>query len=193
MMGAKPMGEFAIGQPVPRFEDPRLLRGGGRYVDDMAFPGMLYGYVLRSPHAHAKITRIDIEAAKKAPGVVAVLTHKDWAESGFGDLPTAKGKTRRDGSPMYRPKFPALVKDRVRYVGDPVAFVIANTVHQAQDAGELIEVDYDVQPAVTSLAEAAKPGAPLVHEDCPQNICFVYTEGNKEKADAALDSPASCA
>ena len=77
MTGAKPMGEFAIGQPVPRFEDPRLLRGGGRYVDDMAFPGMLYGYVLRSPHAHAKITRIDIEAAKKAPGVVAVLTHKD--------------------------------------------------------------------------------------------------------------------
>ena len=186
MTGATPMGEFAIGQPVPRFEDPRLLRGGGRYVDDMAFPGMLYGYVLRSPHAHAKIKRFDIEAAKQAPGVVAVLTHEDWAKSGFGDLPTAKGKKRRDGSPMYRPKFPALVKDRVRYVGDPIAFVIANTVLQAQDAAEMIAVDFEVLPAVTSLAEAAKPGAPLVHEDCPQNICFIYTEGNKEKADAAL-------
>ena len=180
------MGEFAIGQPVPRFEDPRLLRGGGRYVDDMAFPGMLYGFVLRSPHAHAKITRLDVTRAEAAPGVAAVLTWKDWAASGYGDLPTAKGKTKRDGSPMYRPKFPALVKDRVRYVGDPIAFIVADTYHQAQDAAELIDIDFEALPAVTSLADASKPGAPLVHDDCENNICFIYTEGDKAKADAAF-------
>jgi len=86
------MGEFAIGQPVPRFEDPRLLRGGGRYVDDLALPGMLFGQVLRSPHAHAKILRIDTSKARAAPGVAAVLTNADWMSSGFGDLPRAEGK-----------------------------------------------------------------------------------------------------
>ena len=130
------MGEFAIGQPVTRFEDPRLLKGGGRYVDDLAFPGMLYGHVLRSPHAHAKITRIDTAKAKAAPGVRAVLIGEDWANSGYGDLPRAAGKKKRDGSPMYRPHFPALAKVKVRYVGDPVAFVVADTIEQAQDASE---------------------------------------------------------
>ena len=180
------MGEFAIGQPVTRFEDPRLLRGGGRYVDDLSFPGMLFGYVLRSPHASAKIRSIDISKAKAAPGVAAVLTGEDWAKSGFGDLPTAKGKKKRDGSPMYRPHFPALVKDRVRYVGDPVCFVVAETAHQAQDAAELIEVDYETLQAVTNVAEAAKPGAPLVYDDCAGNICFIHLEGDKEKTDAAF-------
>src|SRR5437763_16540532 len=90
------MGEFALGQPVSRFEDPRLLKGGGRYVDDMAFPGMLYGSVLRSPHSHANILRLDTSAAKAAPGVVAVLTGEDWLNSGFDDLPRADGKKKRD-------------------------------------------------------------------------------------------------
>src|SRR5215211_512998 len=131
------MGEFALGQPVSRFEDPRLLRGGGRYVDDYVLPGMAFGFVLRSPHAHAQIRSIDVEAAKAAPGVLAVLTGADWQASGFGDLPVPGGMKRRDGSPMYRSPYPALVKERVRWVGDYVAFVVAETYRQAQDAAEL--------------------------------------------------------
>jgi CO/xanthine dehydrogenase Mo-binding subunit len=107
------MGEFA-GQPVSRFEDPRLLRGGGRYVDDMVLPHMAYGYVLRSPHAHTRIVKIDTRDAKAAPGVLAVLTGADWEASGWGDLPVPTGIKRRDGSPSYKPRFPALVTDRVR-------------------------------------------------------------------------------
>jgi carbon-monoxide dehydrogenase large subunit len=180
------MGDYAIGQSVPRFEDLRLVRGGGRYVDDVVLPGMSFGHVLRSPHAHARIRSIDTAKAKAAPGVLLVLTGADWAASGFGDLPVAGGMKRRDGSPMYRPKNPALVKDRVRWVGDYVAFVVAETRHQAADAAELIEVDYEPLPAVVSTAEAAAPDAPLVFDDCKDNISFVYTAGDKAKADAAF-------
>src|SRR6201986_4627452 len=158
------MGEFAIGQGVPRFEDPRLLRGGGRYVDDMVLPRMAFGHVLRSPHAHAKIRSIDTTAAKAAPGVLCVLTGADYEASGFGDLPVPSGLKRRGGSPMYRPRFPALVKDRVRWVGDYVAFVVAETYHQAADAAELIEVDYEPLPAVGSTADALAARAPRVGE-----------------------------
>jgi aerobic carbon-monoxide dehydrogenase large subunit len=180
------MGEFAIGQPVSRFEDPRLLRGGGRYVDDMALPGMVYGVVLRSPHAHARIRAIDSAAAKAAPGVLAVLTGADWKASGFGDLPVPGGFKRRDGRPLYRPPYPALVKDRVRWVGDCVAFVVAETRHQAMDAAELIAVDYEPLPAVTATADAAKPGAPRVWDDCDDNICFVQAEGDAAATAAAF-------
>ena len=103
------MGEFAIGQAVSRFEDPRLLRGGGRYVDDIVLPGMAYGHVLRSPHAHARIRKIDTTAARAAPGVLTVLTGADWIASGWGDLPVPGGMKRRDGSANYRPRYPALV------------------------------------------------------------------------------------
>src|SRR5438270_2007681 len=119
------MGEFAVGQPVPRFEDPRLLRGGGRYVDDMVLPRMVFGHVLRSPYAHARIRSIDVSRAKAAPGVQTVLTTEDWRQSGWSDLPIAGGMRRRGGAPSYRPRFPALVTDRVRWVGDYVAFVVA--------------------------------------------------------------------
>ena len=180
------MGEWGIGQPVPRFEDPRLIRGEGNYVGDMMFPGTVPGYVLRSPHAHAKITRIDVSKAKAAPGVLAVLTGEDWDNSGFGDLPVPSGPKRRDGSPLYKPRYRALARDRVRWVGDYVAFVVAETVHQAMDAAELIEVDYEPLPAVVSAAEAIKPGAPLVWDDCPNNISFVHLEGDKAKTDAAF-------
>src|SRR6516164_8312109 len=134
------MGEFAIGQSVSRFEDPRLLKGGGRYVGDIVLPGMVYGYVLRSPHAHARIRSIDVSKAKAAPGVLAVLTGADWKASGWGDLPVPGGLSRRDGS-VFRPPYPALAQDRVRFVGDYVAFVVAENRHQALDAAELIEVD----------------------------------------------------
>src|SRR5216684_3802300 len=146
------MGDYAIGQSVPRFEDVRLVRGGGRYVDDMALPGMTFGHVLRSPHAHAKIRSIDVAAATAAPGVLAVLTSADWRASGWGDLPVPGGLKRRDGSPMYRPRYPALVSDRVRWVGDYVAFVVAETPHQAADAAERIVVDYEPLAAVVATA-----------------------------------------
>jgi carbon-monoxide dehydrogenase large subunit len=180
------MGEFAVGQSVPRFEDPRLVRGGGRYVSDIVLPRMAFAYVLRSPHAHAKIRSIDTAAAKAAPGVVAVLTGADWEASGFGDLPVPSGRKRRDGSPMYRPRYRALVKDRVRWVGDYVAFVVAETYHQAADAAELIEVDYETLPAIVSTADAPAPGAPLVWDDCSSNICFVHLGGDKSAVDAAF-------
>src|SRR5882757_3740345 len=170
------MGEFAIGQGVPRFEDPRLLRGGGKYVDDYALPGMAFGHVLRSPHAHAKIKSIDTSKAMAAPGVLCVLTGEDWVKSGWGDLPVPGTHKRRDGSTNYKPRYPALVKDRVRFVGDYVAFVVAETKNQAMDASELIEVDYEILPATVATADAAKSGATLVWDDCKDNICFVAIE-----------------
>ena len=180
------MGEFAIGQPVPRFEDPRLVKGGGRYVADMTFPGMAFGYVLRSPHAHARIRLIDTAKAKAAPGVLAVLTGADYKAAGFGDLPVPGGLKRRGDTPGYRPRYPALVEDRVRMVGDYVAFVVAETYYQAIDAAELIEVDYEPLPAIVSTADAANPGVPLVWADCPNNIGFVQVEGDKAATDAAF-------
>ena len=179
------MGEFAIGQSVSRFEDPRLLKGGGRYVADMVLPGMVFGHVLRSPHAHARIRSIDVSRAKAAPGVLVVLTGADWKASGWGDLPVPGGLKRRDGS-VFRPPYVALVTDRVRFVGDYVAFVVAETYHQALDAAELIAVDYEPLPACVSTAEAVRAGAPRVWDDCPDNIGFVQLFGDKAAAEAAI-------
>jgi carbon-monoxide dehydrogenase large subunit len=180
------MGEFAVGRAVPRFEDARLLRGGGRYIDDLVLPGMAFGRVLRSAHAHARIRSIDVTRARAAPGVLAVLTGSDWAASGFGDLPVPEGPRRRDGSPMYRPSYPALAGNRVHWVGECVAFVVAETDRQAMDAVELIDVDYEPLPAVVSTADAARPGAPLVWDDCPNNICFVERVGDEAAVEAAF-------
>ncbi|MGA7489678.1 MAG: xanthine dehydrogenase family protein molybdopterin-binding subunit [Xanthobacteraceae bacterium] len=179
------MGEFAIGQSVSRFEDPRLLKGGGRYVGDMVLPGMAFGYVLRSPHAHARIRAIDTGRAKAAPGVLAVLTGADWRAAGWGDLPVPGGLKRRDGS-VFRPPYPALTADRVRWVGDYVAFVVAESYLQALDAAELIAVDYEPLPALVSTAEASAPGAPRVWEGCPDNIGFVQLFGDKAATEAAF-------
>jgi carbon-monoxide dehydrogenase large subunit len=162
------------------------MKGGGRYIADMVFPAMAFGYVLRSPHAHARIRAIDTAKAKAAPGVLAVLTGADYKKSGFGDLPVPGGLKRRDGAPGYRPRYPALVEDRVRMIGDYVAFVVAETYHQAVDAAELIEIDYEPLPAIVSTGDAIKPGLPLVWEDCPNNIGFVQIEGSKEATDAAF-------
>src|SRR2546429_3107502 len=179
------MGEFAIGQSVSRFEDPRLLRGGGRYVGDIMLPGMTFGYVLRSPHAHARIRSIGTSKAKAAPGVLAVLTGDDWQASGWGDLPVPDGLKRRDGS-VFRPPYPALTLDRVRWVGDYVAFVVAETYVQALDAAELVAVDYEPLPAVVSTAEAAADGAPRVWDGCADNIGFVQLFGDKAATEAAF-------
>jgi carbon-monoxide dehydrogenase large subunit len=180
------MGEFAIGQGVPRFEDPRLVRGGGRYIDDVVYPGMAYGVVLRSPHGHAKILSIKTDAAIAAPGVLAVITAADWKKAGLAELPSHSGLKRRDGSPMFKAAYPVLAEDRVRWVGDPVAFVVAETTAQAADAAEMIEVDYEPLPAVVSTAKATEPGAAKVWDGCPDNISFVELLGDKAATDAAF-------
>ena len=180
------MGEFAIGQGVSRFEDPRLVRGGGKYIDDVVYPGMAYGVVLRSPHGHAKIISIDTSAAKAAPGVLAVITAADWKKAGLGELPSHGGLKRRDGSPMFKPSYPVLADDRVRWVGDPVAFVVAETQAQAADAAELIAVDYEPLPAVVSTAKAIEPDAAKVWDGCADNISFVELIGDKAATDAAF-------
>ena len=180
------MGEFAIGQPVTRQEDPRLLTGRGEFLGDVNLPDQAHGAVLRSPHAHAKILSLDTTDARAAPGVLAVLTGEDWAREGYGSLPCEEIRTRRDGSPMFHPPHPALVTGRVRLVGDYVAFVVAETAVQARDACELIMVDYQAVAAVTGTADAVAQGAPAVWDECPDNICYDHDQGDEAAVDAAI-------
>ncbi len=180
------MGEFAIGQHVARFEDLRLVRGAGHYTDDLQLLGMAYGVVLRSQHAHAKIVSIDTAVAKTAPGVLAVITGADWKAAGLGDLPSHSGLKRPGGGPMYKPRYTVLAEDRVRWVGDCVAFVVAETQAQALDAAEKIAVEYQELPAVVVTAEAMKPGSPRVYDDCPDNISFMEPIGDKAACDASF-------
>jgi carbon-monoxide dehydrogenase large subunit len=180
------MGEFAIGQGVPRFEDPRLVRGGGRYTDDIQLPGMAYAAVLRSPHAHARLRSIDVSAAKAATGVLSVITGADWKAAGLGDLPSHGGLKRRDGAPMCKPPYQVIADTHVRWVGDPVAFVVSDSIAQALDAIELIEADYEELLAVTSIEDAVKPGAPRAFDGCPDNIAFTEFIGDKAACDAGF-------
>jgi aerobic carbon-monoxide dehydrogenase large subunit len=184
------VGEFGIGQSVARFEDPRLLRGEGRFVHDVNPPGQLHAVLLRSPHAHARIVKIDTAAAAAAPGVAAALTGEDYAREGFGGPSPTLKRMRPDGSPMFWRGHPVLARDRVRYVGDPVAMVVAETLGQAKDAAELVEVEYEALPAVSSTAEAARAGAPSVWDECPDNISNVFELGNRAAADAAFATAA---
>jgi len=182
------MGEFGIGQPVKRFEDVRLLTGRGRYQGDVNLPGQAHMVVLRSPHPHARIRGIDARAALAAPGIVAVLTGADLAKDKLGTMRMTLKRKRPDGSPMFTSPHLGLSPERVRYIGDPVALVIAETLAQAKDAAELVDVDYEPLPAVTGTADAVKPGAPSVWDECPDNISSVYEAGNKAAADAAMAS-----
>src|SRR5438445_1218376 len=135
-----------IGTPVRRREDYRLLAGGGTYTDDINRPGQLYAYILRSPHANARITAIDTSAARAAAGVAAVYAGADMAADGVGGLPCGWQVHSKDGSPMVEPPHPVFATDRVRHVGDPVAVVIANTLAEARDAAELVNIDYVEEP-----------------------------------------------
>jgi carbon-monoxide dehydrogenase large subunit len=180
------MGEFAIGQPVPREEDPRLLTGGGEFLDDVNLRDQTYGYVLRSPHAHAKILSIDTTAAEAAPGVISVLTGEDWMAENYGTLPCEENRKKADGSPMFQPYRGALVTDRVRFVGDYVAFVVAETRLQARDAAELIDVAYEPLPAVSSIEAATAQGAQLIWDENPDNFSFTHTEGDLAAVEAAF-------
>ena len=182
--------KFAIGQSVRRVEDPRLLRGFGRYSDDVSLPHQAYAVVVRSPHAHAVIRSIDTSAARQASGVLAVLTGADLAADGLGNLPTDKTRKRCDGSAAFATPRPALVRDRARHVGDPVALVVAATTEQAVDAAELVAVDYEPLPAVAATADAARPGAPPVWAEAPDNVAFVWEAGNKDAVARAFASAA---
>ena len=180
------MGQFGFGQSVPRFEDPRLLRGEGRFVGDFVLPGMAYGCVLRSPHAHARILSIDVDAARSAPGVLGVFTNDDIVADGLGTTRCRIPRKRPDGSPMYQNPHPGLVGDRVRFVGDQVAYVVAETLDAAKDAAERITVAYEPMPAVVGTAAAFEPGASAVWDDCPDNISNVHEAGDKAAVDAAF-------
>ncbi len=180
------MMKFGLGQAVPRFEDARLLRGQGKFLDDINLPNQLYTVFLRSPHAHAHIRKVDTSVAAEAPGVVAVYTGADYNADGLGLPKATMPRKKADGSPMFAPQRPVLVTDRVRYVGDPVAMVVATSLNRAKDAAELIAVDYEPLPAVTSVAEAAKPDAPRVWDENPDNISHLLERGNKVQAEAAF-------
>jgi carbon-monoxide dehydrogenase large subunit len=175
-----------IGQAVKRKEDFRFLTGGGNYTDDINRPGQTYAYIVRSPHAHANIKKIDKSAAAKAPGVVAIFTGADYAADKKGGLPCGWLIHSKDGTPMVEPPHPPLVPDRVRHVGDQVAVVIAETRDQAKSAAELINIDYQELPAIISTGDAAKAGAPQVWEQAKNNTCYDWHLGDKAATDAAF-------
>ena len=186
--------KFGLGQSVPRYEDPRLLRGNGQYTDDLNRPGQARGHVLRSPHAHARIAGIDCAAARSAPGVLAVLTHDDWQADGLGVIaslaPQLLPLKRPDGAPIHEPYRPPLAAGAVKFVGDPVAFVVAETADRARDAAELVEVDYEELPAVIDTPDALEPDAALVWPDLGDNISFRQTMGDLEAVEAIFRSAA---
>jgi carbon-monoxide dehydrogenase large subunit len=181
------MAKFGVGQPVRRVEDQRFVTGRGRYADDINVAGQVYGYVLRSPEAHARIDAIDVAAAKTAPGVLAVITGADLAAAGAGNgLPCMIPMENRDGSQGIHKERPILCTERVRHVGDPVVFVVAESLAQAKDAAEQVMVDYESLPAVTDTARASAAGQPLVHDDVPHNLAFDWEYGDRGAVDAAL-------
>jgi carbon-monoxide dehydrogenase large subunit len=175
-----------IGAAVRRKEDARFLSGRGHYTDDFNRPGQLYAFIRRSDHPHARINRIDTEAAAKAPRVAAVYAGADMAADNVGGLPCGWQIHNKDGSPMAEPPHPVLAVGKVRHVGDPVAVVIAETKQAAKDAAELIEIDYQDLPAAASVRDAIAQGAPLVHDDVAGNLCYDWHIGDKAVADAAF-------
>src|SRR5690348_16605486 len=181
-MGASDLN--SIGQPVRRKEDYRFLTGSGQFTDDVSPQHHTHGYFLRSPHAHAAIRGIDAAKAKTAPGVLAIFTGADL--TGVNGLPCGWLITGTDGQPMKEPPHPILAQGKVRYVGDGVALIVAETPEQAKDAAEMIAVDYDVLPAVVDPADALKKGAPAIHDGAPGNRCYTWALGDKAAVDAAF-------
>src|SRR5215468_5140125 len=159
------MMKFGVGQPVRRKEDPILLRGEGRYTDDINLPGQAYAVVVRSKYAHGILKGIDISEAETMPGVLAILVAADLDEAGFGPLMCPLNIAQRDGTPMKTPPRPSLAKDKVRFVGEAVAVVVAETAAQAKDGAEAVLLDIDELPAVTDPEAALAPGAPQVHDE----------------------------
>jgi carbon-monoxide dehydrogenase large subunit len=178
------MATSLIGQSVRRKEDNRFLTGTGQYTNDISSAHETHAYFLRSPHAHATIRSINTSRAKAAPGVVAIFTGGDL--TGVNGLPCGWLITSTDGTPMNEPGHPVLAQGKVRYVGDGIALVIADTLNQAKDAAELIDIDYDVLPAVVNCVDALKPGAPQLHDAAPNNKCYTWALGDKAATDAGF-------
>src|SRR6267154_1479025 len=177
---------FAIGQPVPRSEDPVLLRGEGRYSDDVSLPGQAYAMMVRSHHAHGVIRAIDTAAAHAMPGVLAIYTAADLAAGGIGPLPPRQVMNNRDGTPMLSPVRYALATDKVRHVGDAVAVVIGEPVAAAKDAAEAVVVDIEPLPAVSEPDQADAPGAPQIYDEVPGNVGLDFHYGDSEAVAAAF-------
>ncbi|MBU3738290.1 MAG: xanthine dehydrogenase family protein molybdopterin-binding subunit [Rhodoferax sp.] len=183
-MGASDFSKLPhIGESLRRKEDLRFLTGAGQYTDDITQPAQSYAVFVRSPHAHAVITAIDLDAARAMPGVVEIFTGKDL-EGKMGGLPCGWLINNPDGTPMKEPPHPVLALGKVRHVGDPVAMVIAETLEQAKNAAEAVSVDYDVLPAVVDVRDAAK--ATPLHDIAPDNHCYKWVLGDKSQVDAAF-------
>ena len=177
------MNKYGVGQPVRRTEDPVLVQGQGQYTDDLSLPGQAYAVFVRSRNGHGVIKSIDTSAAKGMPGVLAVYTGQDLA--GYGTMKCVVPFKNRDGSEMKKPPRHSMHTDKVRFVGDPIAVVVAETLMQAKDAAEAVAVDIAELPSVTKLSEAAKPGAPQLYDDVPNNVALDYHYGEADKvADA---------
>src|SRR5262245_56337994 len=183
------MTEPLLGRSLNRLEDARFVRGRGRYVADLAPPNALHGFVVRSPHAHARIVAIDVEAARKMPGVAAVLTGADLAADDIGPLPSARTSVPM-ASPLIVPPCHALARDAVRYVGEPVAFVVAKSAESARDAAEAVAVEYEPLAPVTSVTEAVLSGSPSIWPEAKGNIAFEYHRGEMWLVEAALRNAA---
>ena len=163
------LNKYGVGQPVRRTEDPVLVQGQGKYTDDLNLPGQAYAVFVRSRNGHGIIKNIDTAAAKGMPGVLGVYTGKDL--TAYGTMKCVVPFKNRDGSEMKKPPRHSLHSDKVRFVGDPIAVVVAETMMQAKDAAEAVEVDIEELPSVTKLSEADKPGAPQLYDDVPNNVC----------------------
>ena len=183
------MVEKGIGVKVPRKEDQRFITGKGRYTGDINLPGQAHAYFVRSPHAHATITGIDKASAEGMPGVLAVLTAEDAQADGLGNLICGWLVKSKDGSPMKMGPHPVLAQGKVRYVGDPVALIVADTYQQAKDAGEALAVDYDELDAVVQVGDAHDAGA-LVHDEVANNLIYDWELGDKAAVDAAFANAA---
>src|SRR5690242_12412202 len=177
---------FAIGQPVPRSEDPVLLRGEGHYSDDFNLPDQAYAVIVRSPVAHGVIRRIETASARAMPGVFAVYTAADLAAGGIGPLPARQVMNNRDGTPMLQPVRHALATDKVRHVGEAVAAVIGETLAAAKDGAEAVELDIEPLPAVTEPDEADAADAPQLYDDVPHNIGLDFHFGDSAAVSAAF-------
>src|SRR6201747_2322646 len=182
--------KYGVGQPVRRKEDDTLVRGKGKYTDDFSLPGQVYAWIVRSSHAHGIIRGIDASAAQAMPGVLGVWTGTELVAAGYGPYTCGLPLKSRDGTPLLQTNRTALMTDKVRYVGDPVAFVVAETLAQARDAAEAVMLDIEPLPAVTSAEEAAKPGAPQLYDHIPNNVALDYHYGDAAKVDAAFAAAA---
>lgn len=180
------MQKFGVGQPATRVEDNRFTSGTGTYIDDLNFDGQSWAIFVRSPHAHATILEIDKDSVSELPGVLGVYTFEDLQAEDIGNVPCNAAVSNMDGSPCYKPPRPALADRTVRFVGDPVALVVAETRQQAIDAAEALWVDYDMLDAVVETAQAMADGKPQIWEEAPANRCFHWHDGDQEKTEQAF-------